>query len=132
MAKERTYTNEADVKAQVKKLLNLHNWFWWMPPANGFGRSGISDFNALRDGVFLAVETKFGKNKPTAMQIGFLNSVQSESALAFIVNERNLGVFATWLQHFDNAVKAQSEERNVDPADGAAMLDAMKVLTEGM
>lgn len=128
MSRTRTFTCEADVKAAVKKLLTKHNYFWWMPPANGFGRTGISDFNALRDGVFIAVETKFGKNKPTPMQIGFLESVQSESGLSFVVNEQNIGAFETWLAHFDNAVKAQAEERDVDPADGAAMLDAMQVM----
>lgn len=131
MAKETQYTCEADVKAAVKKLLTKHNYFWWMPPANGFGRTGISDFNALRDGVFIAVETKFGKNKPTPMQIGFLESVQAESGMSFVVNEQNIGAFQTWLAHFDNAVTAQAEERDVDPADGAAMLDAMRELSWG-
>ncbi len=126
MTKARTYLNEADVKAQVKKLLNQHKFFWWCPPANGFGRSGISDFNALRDGVFLAIETKFGKNKPTPMQVGFLESVRAESAIAFVVNETTVGALAVWLKHFDNAVTAQAEQRDVDPADGAAMLDAMR------
>lgn len=129
MAKETTYTNEADVKRRVKKLLDQHKWFWWMPPANGFGRTGISDFNALRGGVFIAVETKFGKNKPTPMQVGFLESIQSESGIAFIVNDQNIFAFELWLSHFDNAVKAQAEQRDVDPADGAAMLDAMRALS---
>ena len=129
MAKETIYTNEADVKKRVKKLLEQHKWFWWMPPANGFGRTGIADFNALRDGVFIAVETKFGKNKPTPMQVGFLESVQAESGMSFVVNEQNISAFQTWLAHFDNAVKAQAEERDVDPADGAAMLDAMRELS---
>lgn len=128
MAKETTYTNEADVKRRVKKLLDQHKWFWFMPPANGFGRTGISDFLALRDGVFIAVETKYGKNKPTPMQVGFLESVQSESGMAFVVNEQNIGAFETWLVRFDNAVKAQAEQRDVDPADGAAMLDAMQAM----
>mgnify|MGYP001159271187 CR=1 FL=1 len=126
MVKTVQYTNEADVKRRVKKLLEQHKWFWWMPPANGFGRTGIADFNALRGGVFIAVETKFGKNKPTPMQIGFLESVQAESGMSFVVNEQNIGAFQTWLAHFDNAVRAQAEERDVDPADGAAMLDAMR------
>lgn len=128
MAKVTVYAKEVDVKAAVKKLLNEHNWFWWMPPANGFGRSGIADFNALRGGVFLAVETKFGTNKPTAMQVGFLDSVRSESGMAFVVSDRNIEHFATWLEAFDRAVTAQAEERDVDPADGAAMLDAMRAM----
>ena len=61
---------EKDVKTRIKKLLDDHDWFWFMPPANGFGRTGISDIIAVKRGVFLAIEAKFGKNPPTAMQIG--------------------------------------------------------------
>jgi hypothetical protein len=128
MAKEITYTNEGDVKKQIKKLLNQHGWFWWMPPANGFGRTGIADFNALRGGVFLAIEAKFGSNKPTAMQVGFLESVASEDGMAFVVNEKNLDALAVWLERFDQAVKAQSEGRDVEQSDGAAMVDAMAAM----
>lgn len=128
MAKEITYTNEADVKKQVKKLLNQHHWFWWMPPANGFGRTGIADFNALRGGVFLAIETKFGSNKPTPMQVGFLDSVTSEDGMAFVVNEKNLAALAVWLERFDQAVAAQAEGRDVEQSDGAAMVDAMAAM----
>lgn len=128
MSKPITYTNEADVKKQVKKLLTKHNYFWWMPPANGFGRTGIADFNALRGGVFLAVETKFGKHKPTPMQVGFLDSVRSEDGMAFVVSDQNIEHFAVWLDAFDKAVLAQSEQREVDPLDGAAMIDAMRAL----
>lgn len=128
MSRTKTFTCEADVKAAVKKLLTKHNYFWWMPPANGFGRTGISDFNALRGGVFLAVETKFGKNKPTPMQIGFIDSVKSEDGMAFVVNENTIEHFAAWLEAFDKAVLAQSEQREVDPLDGAAMIDAMRAM----
>ena len=128
MAKTITYTNEGDVKKQVKKLLTQHGWFWWMPPANGFGRTGIADFNALRGGVFLAIETKFGSNKPTAMQVGFLDSVASEDGMAFVVNEKTLDALAVWLERFDQAVKAQSEGRDVEQSDGAAMVDAMAAM----
>ena len=50
--------NEAGVKTATKKLLKDHGWFVWMPPANGYGRVGISDIHALKGGQFLAIETK--------------------------------------------------------------------------
>ena len=31
---------EGDIKADVKKVLDEFGWFWWMPPANSFGKSG--------------------------------------------------------------------------------------------
>lgn len=126
---KRTYLKEADVKAEVKKLLNKHEWFWWMPPANGFGRAGTSDFNALRDGVFLAVETKFGGNKPTAMQIGYMHSITANGGMAFVVDEKRIDKFAGWLAAFDRAAEAAGNKKPVASEDGAYMLDAIRDLT---
>jgi len=130
MTKTRTYTKEADVKAEVKRLLDKHGWFWWMPPANGFGRSGISDFNAIRKGVFLVIETKFGNNSPTTMQVGYMNSVQAEDGFAFVVNEKTLSSLQVWLEAFDRAVQAATTGARPTDADGAAMLDAIHAMTK--
>jgi hypothetical protein len=98
MTKTRTYTKEADVKAEVKKLLTQHGWFWWMPPANGYGRTGISDIHALRDGKFLAIETKFGKNTVTTMQQRFMDDVVAAQGQAAVVSEKTLDEFVSLLQ----------------------------------
>ena len=86
----REFKSEAHVKAAIKKLLTDAGWFWWMPPANAYGRAGISDFHALKDGRFLAIEAKFGSNTPTAMQIEFLKSVALHDGRYLVVNEKNL------------------------------------------
>lgn len=125
----KTFTKEKDVKAEVKKLLATHQWMWWMPAANGFGTQGVPDFLAVRGGVFLAVETKFGDGKPTALQKQFLGGLAKEQCFAFVVNERSVGWLAVWLLAFDRAVAAEADGKTVDPADGAAMLDAIKVMT---
>ena len=93
----RTYTKEADVKAEVKKLLKQHGWFWFMPPANGYGASGLADILALRDGKFLAVETKFGGNTPTVNQRKFLAEVLTAGSYAVVVDEKTIGDFDRWL-----------------------------------
>lgn len=123
------YHSEKDVKKQVKKLLDAHRYFWWMPPANGYGRAGIADILALRDGVFLAVETKFGRNKATAMQLGFLNSVQAEGGFAFIVDEKRVEFLKSWLEAFDRSTEAAKQSKPVASEDGAMMLNAMRELT---
>jgi hypothetical protein len=128
MTREVVYRKEADVKKVVKKLLDQHGWFWWMPPMNGFGQTGISDFNALKNGVFMGCETKFGKNAPTAMQKAFLQSITQEDAIAFCVSERNIEHFEAWLGAFDRATIAQSKGEDVAPEDGAMMLNAMAEL----
>jgi hypothetical protein len=130
MAREKVYKNEKDVKKEVKRLLETHGWFWWMPPANGFGRVGISDINALRDGVFLAVEAKFGYNKPTPQQRAFLQSITSQSAFGFVVNEKTVGSLQVWLEAFDRARDCASQGTKVLDDDGAAMLNAIAVMTE--
>jgi len=126
----RTYTKEKDVKAEVKKLLERHQWFWWMPPANGFGQTGISDFNALRGGVFLAIETKFGGRKPSPMQKGYMGSVIAESGFAFVVDETTLPWLDMWLGAFDRAAEAASRNERPSSEDGATMLNAIKAMTE--
>lgn len=125
----KTYSSEKDVKATVKKLLTKHKYFWWMPPANGFGKVGVSDFNALRAGVFVAVETKFGGNKPTPAQRAYLESITAEGGFGFVVDEKRLDTFTKWLEAFDRAAEAASRKEKVAPEDGAAMLDAIREMT---
>lgn|SRR5574343_994392 len=126
---KRTYVKEADVKAEVKNLLKKHKYFWWMPPANGFGKVGVSDFNALRAGVFLAIETKFGGNRPTPLQVAYLNSIHAEGGLAFVVDEKRIDKFAGWLEAFDRAAECAAQKKPVADADGAYMLDAIREMT---
>ena len=128
----RTYKSEKDVKKHVKELLNSHGWFWWMPPANGFGKVGVSDFNALKDGVFLAVETKFDKNTPTVQQKAYLQSVNASGGLAFVVSEKTLEWFDIWLQTFDRSVQAAKTSKPPTEEDGATMINAVEVMTKDM
>lgn len=127
-----TIKNEKGVKARVKKLLDQHKFFWWMPAANGFGTQGIADFLAVRKGVFMAVETKFGDNKPSALQRAFLDSIAAEDHFAFLVNERNLPTFERFLQLFDESVDRTAKDGK-PPTDeqGAGMIDCIRHLIAG-
>lgn len=124
-----TITNEKHVKREVKKLLDKHKWFWWMPPSNAYGKSGIADFHALKADVFMVIETKFGSNKPTPNQVGFLNSIQAEGAFAFVVNEKNLDQLELFLDLFAKAAATAADKQQIKNEDGAGMLDAMRALT---
>lgn len=121
--------NEKDVKKKVKALLDRHEWFWCMPPANAYGKSGISDFLVWRRGAFMAIETKFGSNKPTAPQVGFLNSIRAEDGFAFVVSDRNIDWFQAFLESFDIAVVAQSKKEDVPAEHGARMVNAIAELS---
>lgn len=120
--------SEKDVKKHVKKILDKHGWFWWMTPANGFGKSGISDFCALKDGTFIAIETKFGGNKPTPLQIGYLNTVRAHDSFGFIVDEMRIDWLDTFLAAFGRAQTAKMNKMEPTDEDGAAMLNAIRAM----
>lgn len=91
------YHNERDVKQAVRKLLTFHRWEWWMPANNGYGASGTHDFLAVRCGRLLTIETKFGKNTPTAQQHMFARKMRGAGAFSFMVDEHRLGALDAWL-----------------------------------
>lgn len=124
------WKKEADVKNVVKRLLNHHGWFTWMPGANGFGQQGVSDHLAIKNGVFLAVEAKFGSGKPSALQKGFSAQITANDAFAFCVNEKNIDHLAWWLESFEIATRHQMRGEDVPQEHGARMLNAIEVLTE--
>jgi len=132
MATTKTYTfkSEKDVKRHIKKLLDTHGWYHWMPPANGFGKGGISDHNALRAGVFLAVEAKYGGNKPSENQKDYLRDISAQDGIAFVVDDKTIGWLEIWLIAFDRGIAAQHAKEEIVPEDGAAMVNAMRVLSE--
>lgn len=81
--------SEADVKREVKKLLTKYGWFYWMPAGSAYGKNNV-DFNCVRNGKFLAIETKFGKNAPTVNQHKFLNNIAEYGGTEFVCYETNL------------------------------------------
>jgi Holliday junction resolvase len=82
-------TPEKAVKAKVKTVLESEGVYYFMPPANGFGRSGVPDIVACVNGLFLAIECKAGTNKPTALQVREIESIRRNNGVAVVVNEAN-------------------------------------------
>lgn len=123
------FEKEKHVKQRVKEILNAADWFWWMPAANGMGTTGISDFCAIKNGVFMAVETKFGKNPPTALQRAFLESIEAQKGFAFLVTEDNVEWLSAFVESFDRATVAQIKKLTPTTEDGAAMLNAIKAMS---
>ena len=108
--------NEGDVKKEVKKLLKKHHWMHWMPPSNAYGKAGQSDILALRAGVFMAIETKFGSNKPSVPQLRFLAEVMQNSSFALVVNEKRLDVLAQFLDALDRTMVDESHGKTNEEA----------------
>ena len=123
--------DEKGMKSKIKQLLDHHGYFHWMPGANGYGTQGISDHLAIKDGVFVAIEAKFGNNKPKPTQKSFAAQIIANNGFAFCVNEKNIDHLAWWLASFDVAVWSQVMGQEVPPEHGSRMLNAISVLTDG-
>lgn len=91
--------NEADVKDEVKKVLKSLGAWWFMPVQTGYGVQGIPDFIVCLNGEFVAIETKFGYNKPTAHQAMQLKKIQEAKGRAFVINEENVKFLEGWLKY---------------------------------
>lgn len=83
--------NEGWVKNQVKKILDTYDLMWDMPASNMYGNSGRHDFIICQRGLYWTIETKAGKNKPTANQILFAERVRKAGGFSLLINEYNLG-----------------------------------------
>lgn len=86
--------NEKAVKDQIKKILTATAKCWWfMPPANGYGRSGIPDFVGEVNGCLFAVEAKSGRGKTTAHQVREIEAIMQAGGKVWIVREETLNDF---------------------------------------
>ena len=82
--------NEADVKKEVKKVLNKLGAWWFMPVPTGYGVKGVPDFIVCLDGKFAGIETKYGKNKPSKWQQLQIEKIKAANGEALVINESNV------------------------------------------
>lgn len=83
-------TPEAKVKRKVTDILKKLECYYFYPATGGYGKSGVPDIVACFRGVFVGIECKAGKNKPTLLQERNLDQIRSAGGLALVVNENNL------------------------------------------
>lgn len=95
-------TPEAKVKVQIKKILEELGCYYFMPPANGYGRAGIPDFVGCLKGQFIAIEAKAGEGTTTALQVRELEKIRHSGGFAVVVNEENLDRLKKDLQDWAN------------------------------
>lgn len=83
-------TPEGKVKNQVKKILDTHQAYYFMPATGGFGRSGVPDIVGCLHGVFFSIECKAGKGIPTALQEREIRNIRNAGGYAWVISEENL------------------------------------------
>lgn len=80
-------TPEGAVKLKVKKYLVSKGVYYFMPVSNGMGRHGIPDIICCVNGQFLAIETKAGKGKVTALQQREMECISAAGGHPIVVND---------------------------------------------
>ena len=99
-------TPEAKVKKKIKLILDsVPGCYFFMPPANGYGRAGIPDFVGCLNSRFFAIEAKAGKGKTTALQDREIEQIKSCGGFAIVVNEANVDELKTYLEQWGETYK---------------------------
>jgi pantoate kinase len=91
-------TPEAKVKANIKKILQLHGVYYAMPMGTGYGNSGVPDFLCCFGGNFLAVEAKAHGNTTTALQNKHIHEIEQSGGTVWVVDETNLIAFEAYIK----------------------------------
>ena len=94
-------TPEAKVKVRVKKVLDEHKVYYFLPATGGYGRAGVPDIIACFNGRFIAIETKAGKGTTTTLQERELDLIRKSGGVAMVINEENLDELKLYLASFD-------------------------------
>ena len=89
---KKTFKNEGDVKSAVKEILKSYGAWYFMPVTYGYGKSGVPDFCCVFEGNPIFIETKFGSNKPTALQKAEMERLYDSGAFVFVINENLISV----------------------------------------
>jgi Holliday junction resolvase len=83
-------TPEAKVKRKVTDILKKLECYYFYPATGGYGKSGVPDIVACYRGLFIGIECKAVKNKPTMLQERNLDQIRTAGGLAVVVNENNI------------------------------------------
>lgn len=93
-------THEGKVKQRVKKILDELNCYYFMPVTNGYSRSGVPDFVACVNGVFVGIETKskFSTRIVTVLQKKNLQGIADTGGISMEINEDNVEKIPEYLK----------------------------------
>lgn len=82
-------TPEKKVKKKVVAQLKAEGAYFFYPVTGGYGASGVPDIVCCIRGLFVGVECKAGRNKPTALQQANIDAINRAGGVGFWVNEEN-------------------------------------------
>ena len=83
-------TPEAKVKKKAVQVRKELSAYYFYPVTGGYGRSGVPDIVVCYKGLFIGIECKAGKNKPTPLQEKNLDEIRAAGGTALVINEDNV------------------------------------------
>ena len=83
-------TPEAKVKKKAVQILKELSAYYFYPVTGGYGRSGVPDIIVCYKGLFIGIECKAGKNKPTPLQEKNMEDIRKAGGIALVINEDNV------------------------------------------
>jgi len=89
-------TPEAKVKDRIKKLLNKHNVYYFMPVQTGLG-SRTLDFLCCVNGKFLAIEAKAPDKYYTPQQECIARNIRNSSGKVLLIDGSNYELLEEYL-----------------------------------
>tara|TARA_R110002020_G_scaffold372944_1_gene584357 strand:+ start:2527 stop:2814 length:288 start_codon:yes stop_codon:yes gene_type:complete len=92
-------TPEKKVKIKVKKILDDLGAYHCMPATGGYGANGVPDIIACYRGLFVGIECKANRGKPTALQLKHLSDIKSAKGFSIIIDEHNIDMLKSLLHH---------------------------------
>jgi Holliday junction resolvase len=93
-------TPESKVKKKCVEQLKAMGALYFYPVTGGFSTNGVSDIIVCVHGLFIAIECKAGKKKPTELQKLFLARTESAGGLALVINEGNVDELTALISHW--------------------------------
>jgi len=84
-------TAESKAKDKLRRILKKYPCYFFFPPANGFGSTGIPDVVGCKNGRFFGIEVK-ADTAVTALQQNNLDNIALAGGRAFVVRLTKLGV----------------------------------------
>ena len=78
-------TPEGKVKDAVKKVLDKHGVYYFMPVQAGYGKPGL-DFHCIHKGRGFCIETKAPGKKPTPRQLNTMTDIRSALGVVFLID----------------------------------------------
>lgn len=94
---------EKDLENKVKQYLKENGcWFIKYWGGGGYTKSGIPDLLVCCNGIFVAVELKAPKGRPTELQMKKLHEIKGSGGLAILLYPKDLELFKNLIRALIN------------------------------